>query len=126
MKKQTWMAATLAVVLAVFSSTAAMGQKKKDTPLWMEDFTNRITLNGYAQGGWSYQDINGEKTNSYNLKRTLLWAKARITDRWSFLFMHDFSSVPQEFYTDFRVTKNNALTVRLGQFKHSYTMFSRD
>ena len=122
MKKQTWMAATLAVVLAVFSSTAAMGQKKKDTPLWMEDFTSRITLNGYAQGGWSYQDINGEKTNSYNLKRTLLWAKARITDRWSFLFMHDFSSVPQEFYTDFRVTKNNALTVRLGQFKHSYTM----
>ena len=122
MKKQTWMAATLAVVLAVFSSTAAMGQKKKDTPLWMEDFTNRITLNGYAQGGWSYQDINGEKTNSYNLKRTLLWAKARITDRWSFLFMHDFSSVPQEFYTDYRVTKNNALTVRLGQFKHSYTM----
>ena len=122
MKKQTWMAATLAVVLAVFSSTAAMGQKKKDTPLWMEDFTNRITLNGYAQGGWSYQDINGEKTNSYNLKRTLLWAKARITDHWSFLFMHDFSSVPQEFYTDYRVTKNNALTVRLGQFKHSYTM----
>lgn len=122
MKKQTWMAATLAVVLAVFSSTAAMGQKKKDTPLWMEDFTSRITLNGYAQGGWSYQDIYGEKTNSYNLKRTLLWAKARITDRWSFLFMHDFSSVPQEFYTDFRVTKNNALTVRLGQFKHSYTM----
>ena len=95
MKKQTWMAATLAVVLAVFSSTAAMGQKKKDTPLWMEDFTSRITLNGYAQGGWSYQDINGEKTYSYNLKRTLL---------------------------DFRVTKNNALTVRLGQFKHSYTM----
>ena len=122
MKKQTWMAATLAVVLAVFSSTAAMGQKKKDTPLWMEDFTSRITLNGYAQGGWSYQNINGEKTNSYNLKRTLLWAKARITDRWSFLFMHDFSSVPQEFYTDYRVTKNNALTVRLGQFKHSYTM----
>ena len=121
MKKQTWMAATLAVVLAVFSSTAAMGQKKSDSE-WMENFTSRITLNGYAQGGWSYQDINGEKTNSYNLKRTLLWAKARITDRWSFLFMHDFSSVPQEFYTDYRVTKNNALTVRLGQFKHSYTM----
>ena len=116
------MAATLAVVLAVFSSTAAMGQKKSDTEWMLEDFTSRITLNGYAQGGWSYQDINDEKTNSYNLKRTLLWAKARITDRWSFLFMHDFSSVPQEFYTDYRVTKNNALTVRLGQFKHSYTM----
>ena len=122
-KKQTWMTATLAVTMAVFSSTAAMGQQKSDADIdWMKDFTSRITLNGYAQGGWSYQDINGQKTNSYNLKRTLLWAKARITDRWSFLFMHDFSSVPQEFYTDYRVTKDNSLTVRLGQFKHSYTM----
>lgn len=123
MKKQTWMAATLAVTMAVFSSTAAMGQQQTEGDIdWMKDLSSRITLNGYAQAGWSYQDPSGQKTNSYNLKRTLLWAKARITDRWSFLFMHDFSSVPQEFYTDYRVTKNNALTVRFGQFKHSYTM----
>lgn len=115
---------TLAVALAVFSSVAAMGQQPKNSGEtdWMKDFTSRITLNGYAQGGWSYQDPNGTKANSYNLKRTLLWGKARITDRWSFLFMHDFSSVVQEFYTDYRVSRNNALTVRLGQFKHSYTM----
>ena len=114
---------TLAVVLAAFSSTAAMGQQKSGSEIdWMKDFTSRITFNGYAHGGWSYQDQNGQKTNSYNLKRTLLWAKARITDRWSFMFMHDFSSVVQEFYTDYRITKNNTLTARLGQFKHSYTM----
>ena len=114
---------TLAVALAVFSSVAAMGQQKSDSDIdWMKDFTSRITLNGYAQGGWSYQDPNDVKTNSYNLKRTLLWAKARITDRWSFLFMHDFSSVVQEFYTDYRISNDKALTVRLGQFKHSYTM----
>lgn len=107
---------TLAVALAVFSSVAAMGQQKakSEKPDWLKELTSRITLNGYAQGGWSYQDPNGEKTNAYNLKRTLLWAKARITDRWSFLFMHDFSSVVQEFYTDYRITRNNALTVRLG------------
>ena len=123
MKKQTWKNLTLAVAMAAFSSTAAMGQQKSDSNIdWMKDFTSRITFNGYAQGGWSYIDTNGEKTNSYNLKRTLLWAKARITDRWSFLFMHDFSSVVQEFYTDYRITKDNSLTVRLGQFKHSYTM----
>jgi hypothetical protein len=123
MKKQTWKSMTLAVALAAFSSTAAMGQSKNDSGIdWMKDFTSRITLNGYAQGGWSYLDPNDVKTNSYNLKRTLLWAKARITDRWSFLFMHDFSSVVQEFYTDYRITKDNSLTVRLGQFKHSYTM----
>ena len=114
---------TLAVMLAVFSSVAAMGQQEqKSEPDWLKDFTSRITLNGYAQGGWSYQDINGKKTNAYNLKRTLLWAKARITDRWSFMFMHDFSSVVQEFYTDYRLSKGNEMTVRLGQFKHSYSM----
>ena len=106
--------------MAVFGSVAAMGQQSSDT--WMNDLTKRITLNGYAQAGWSYNDANGVKSNSYNLKRTLLWAKAKITDRWSFLFMHDFNSVVQEFYTDYRVTKDNAMTVRLGQFKHSYTM----
>ena len=111
------------MILAVFSSVAAMGQEKKsDEPDWMKDLASRITLNGYAQAGWSYQDPNGVKTNAYNLKRTLLWAKARITDRWSFLFMHDFSSVVQEFYTDYRVSNDKSMSVRLGQFKHSYTM----
>ena len=110
--------ATLVVAMALLGSPAAMGQDKKEQPDWMQELTSRITLNGYAQAGWSYQDINGQKTNAYNLKRTLLWAKARITDRWSFLFMHDFSSVVQEYYTDFRITRNNALTVRVGQFKN--------
>ena len=110
-------------MLAVFSSVAAMGQQPSESETdWMKDFTSRITLNGYAQGGWAYQDPNGQKTNAYNLKRTLLWAKARITDRWSFLFMHDFSSVVQEFYTDYRISNDKSLTVRLGQFKHSYSM----
>ena len=125
MKKQTWKSLTLAVALAAFSSAAAMGQqqKKSDSGIdWMKDFVSRITFNGYAQGGWSYQDPGDQKQNSYNLKRTLLWAKARITDRWSFLFMHDFSSVVQEFYTDYRISNDKSLTVRLGQFKHSYSM----
>ena len=112
----------LTMVMTVMGSQWVMGQKTSEDIDWLEDFTSRITFNGYAQAGWAYQDPNGTKTNSYNLKRTLLWAKARITDRWSFLFMHDFNSVPQEFYTDYRVTNNKALTVRFGQFKHSYTM----
>ena len=120
MKQKTCKFRTLAVALAVLSSVAAMGQSNE--PDWMKDFTSRITFNGYAQGGWSYQDQNGTKTNSYNLKRTLLWAKARITDRWSFMFMHDFSSVVQEYYTDFRISNDKSLSLRLGQFKHSYSM----
>ncbi|WP_051523583.1 hypothetical protein [Prevotella sp. MA2016] len=122
MKRKTCKLKMLFVMAACGLCTTVAAQQKDNDTDWMKDLSSRITLNGYAQGGWSYQDPNGVKTNAYNLKRTLLWAKAKITDRWSFLFMHDFSSVVQEFYTDYRVSNGNELTVRLGQFKHSYTM----
>lgn len=135
---------TLAVALAIFSSTAAMGQQDtvatapievpqssptllrkvvgEKAPDWLKDVSDRIQLHGYAQGGYSYTRRNNTNTNSFELKRVLFWANARITDRWSFLFMHDFSSVVQEFYTDFRITKNKALIVRLGQFKNCLSL----
>ena len=122
MKGKTCKMRMLALAMAMTTSIAVMAQQQSGEPDWMKDFTSRITLNGYAQGGWSYHNPNGKDQNAFNLKRTLLWAKARITDRWSFLFMHDFSSVVQEFYTDFRVTKGNEMTIRLGQFKHSFSM----
>ena len=57
MRKQNFKMATLAVALAVFSSHAAMGQQKSDSNVdWMKDLTSRITFNGYAQGGYSWQD----------------------------------------------------------------------
>ena len=84
MKKTSFIKATLAVAMAVFSSTAAMGQQKSEKQIdWMKEITSRVTLNGYAQGGYSYSDAGGKTTSDFNLKRTLLWAKARITDRWS-------------------------------------------
>ena len=122
MKRKTCKMKLLAVMMMMGSSLMASAQQKSSEIDWTKDFTSRITLNGYAQGGWSYQNPNDKPQNAYNLKRTLLWAKARITDRWSFMFMHDFSSVVQEYYTDYRLSKGNELTVRLGQFKHSYTM----
>ena len=122
MKRKTCKMKLLAVMMMAGSSLMASAQQKSSEIDWTKDFTSRITLNGYAQGGWSYQNPNDKPQNAYNLKRTLLWAKARITDRWSFMCMHDFSSVVQEYYTDYRLSKGNELTVRLGQFKHSYTM----
>ena len=123
MKRIIWQKATLAVALAVFSSTAAMGQQAPDEGNdWKRDLAERIQLHGYAQGGFSYTHQGNDDTNTFEIKRVLFWADARITDRWSFLFMHDFSSVVQEFYTDYRISNDKALTVRLGQFKHSYTM----
>ncbi len=133
----------LAVSLAIFSSTAAMGQsdslgtegvsvnitKKGRVELkgltdkkWFQDISSRIKLHGYAQAGYTYSHRGGQNTNTFDLKRVLFWAEAKITDRWSFLFMHDFSSVVQEYYTDYRLTRNKALTVRFGQFKNGLSL----
>ena len=112
--------ALAAVAMIAWGGGTATGQVQDNFSL--QDVTKRMQFNGYAQAGWSYEDVGNKKVNSYNLKRTLLWAKASITDRWSFLFMHDFSSVVQEFYTDYRVTNDKSLSVRFGQFKHSYSM----
>ena len=112
------MKATLAMALAILSSTAAMGQSSSSETDWMKDLASRIQLHGYAQGGANYTHKDGEDAATFEVKRILFWANAQITDRWSFLFMHDFSSVVQEFYTDYRLSENKALTVRLGQFKN--------
>ena len=121
MRKAFFKEALLAVALAAFSSTAAMGQsgeqKQKEMTDWLKDVADRVELHGYAQGGFNYTHQNAEDKGTFELKRVLFWVNARITDRWSFLFMHDFSSVVQEYYTDYRFTNNKALTVRLGQFK---------
>ena len=137
MKHKFFAKITLAVALAIFSSTAAMGQRlragkgaseKSDTTVVskgkkvLDTLTEHIQLHGYAQGGYSYTNRSNTNTNSFELKRILFWANAQINDRWSFLFMHDFSSVVQEFYTDFRITNNKALNVRLGQFKNGLSL----
>jgi len=115
--------AVMTAAWTVLYCTALMAQEQKNTQIdWLQELASRITINGYAQGGYAYSDANGQSSSNFNLKRTLLWAKARITDRWSFLFMHDFSSVVQEFYTDFRITNDQSVTVRLGQFKNSFSM----
>ena len=110
---------TTATIVALLGSTVAWGQtQSENTTDWLKDATSRVQLHGYAQGGFNYTHQNGEDKATFDLKRILFWANAQVTDRWSFLFMHDFSSVVQEFYTDYRLTKNKALTVRLGQFKN--------
>lgn len=136
-RKSIFAKATLAVALAIFSSTAAMGQQDsiaqqqptllrrivgEKAPDWAKDVADRIQLHGYAQGGYTFTHKGVANTNTFDLKRVIFWVNARITDRWSFQFMHDFSSVVQEYYTDFRITKNNALTVRIGQFKNGLTL----
>ena len=133
MKKTSLRQVAFAIALTTLCGTTAMAQKAEmpepetqeqqqqqqdKMPDWMKDVVDRVELHGYAQGGFNYTHKDDDDAGTFELKRVLFWINARITDRWSFLFMHDFSSVVQEFYTDFRITNNKALTVRLGQFKH--------
>ena len=99
---------------ALASNVYAQGQLQEGASLtdWAKDLSSRIQLHGYAQGGFNYTHTDGSDNSTFDIKRVLFWANAQITDRWSFLFMHDFSSVVQEYYTDYRITNNKALTVR--------------
>ena len=137
---KTFIKSVLAASFVLLSTTTALGQTEelnvdgvafsiskngriefKENKL-LQELQSRIKLHGYAQAGYTYSHQGGVNKNTFDLKRVLFWAEAKITDRWSFLFMHDFSSVVQEYYTDYRLTKNKALTVRLGQFKNGLSL----
>ena len=95
---------------------------KRAMPSWVSTLSEKFELHGYAQAGYTWKHQDGINSNTFDIKRVLFWAKANVTDRWSFLFMHDFSSVVQEFYTDYRFTRGKEFSVRVGQFKNSFSM----
>jgi hypothetical protein len=117
----------MTAAITVACSSAALGQNKSTEGIdWMQELKSRITINGYMQGGYEYSDKGGNTTSSFNFKRAIFWGRARITDRWSFMFMNNFalSKGVLEFWTDYRITNNKALTVRVGQFQHPFSMES--
>ena len=111
-------------MMMLFSLTASAQEKKEIN--WLEELKSRITINGYMQGGYEYSDKGGQTTSTFNFKRAIFWGRARITDRWSFMFMNNFalSKGVLEFWTDYRVTNDKALTVRIGQFQHPFSLES--
>ena len=117
----------MTAAITVACSSAALGQNKSTEGIdWMQELKSRITINGYMQGGYEYSDKGGNTTSSFNFKRAIFWGRARITDRWSFMFMNNFalSKGVLEFWTDYRITNNKVLTVRVGQFQHPFSMES--
>ena len=113
------------ISMMMLLSLTASAQEKKEIN-WLEELKSRITINGYMQGGYEYSDKGGQTTSTFNFKRAIFWGRARITDRWSFMFMNNFalSKGVLEFWTDYRVTNDKALTVRIGQFQHPFSLES--
>lgn len=81
----------------------------------------RITLAGYAQLGYTYDDA-AKKMNTFDIKRIIFMAHGKITDRWTCDFMYDFynGGMLLEVYTDYRILPG--LKVRIGEFKVPYTI----
>lgn len=81
---------------------------------------DRISLAGYAQTGYTYDDLNGG-SNTFDIKRIIFMAEGKITDKWSCYFMYNFAGGGEllEVYTEYKFLPQ--LKARVGQFK---TMFS--
>lgn len=123
MRKQYFLLIICTFLLSGLHAQEASNKTKTITvPSWVANLSEHLEIHGYAQAGYTSKYQDGKHTNTFDVKRTLLWAKANVTDRWSFLFMHDFNSEVQEFYTDYRFSKGKELSVRFGQFKNSLSM----
>lgn len=98
----------------------AQEAKPKDKDI-INTLKERITLQGYTQLGYTYDDFGGEKTNTFDIKRVIFMARGKITDKWSCYFMYSFANTAKilEAYTEYNFLPG--LTARVGQFKTPYT-----
>lgn len=112
----------LLTLVVLLCSCTAISQETGTLGNLAGKLADRIQVSGYAHAGYAYQDDNGQTTSSFNLKRALIWGKAQITERISFLFMHDFGSEIMEYYVDYQCLKNKQLNVKIGQYKHCFSI----
>ncbi len=83
---------------------------------------DRISLAGYAQVGYTYDDAGEKTSNTFDIKRVIFMARGTITDKWSCYFMYSFANTGKilEAYTEYQFLPQ--LTARIGQFKTTYTI----
>ena len=111
------------LLLTLFPLNCLCAQDKQGTGLnnVVNTLKERITLEGYAQLGYTYEDSGEGKTNTFEIKRAILMARGKISDQWSCYFMYSLANTAKilEAYTEYRFCPQ--LTARIGEFK---TMFS--
>ncbi len=107
-------------LLLLFLATSSASAATPDSALIVSRLAgmikDRLTFHAYGQAGYTYEKNNGVETNTFDLKRVVVFTQAKVTEQWSFMFMYNFgNNTIQEFYTDFAPI--NGLTIRVGQFK---------
>ena len=88
---------------------------------WVNTLKDRLTVEGYAQMAYTYDDTEGAKANTFEVKRAILMLRGKITDRWSCYFSYNFANTGKilEVYTEYKFLPE--LSVRLGEFKTMFT-----
>lgn len=115
----------LALSVGVLSTTVHAQQQQPEQSSTLSTVVNtlkqRITLEGYLQLGYTYQDGSEGSSNTFEVKRAILMARGRIIDRWTCYFMFSCANSPKvlEAYTEYTIVPG--LTVRVGQFKTMYS-----
>ncbi|NLV52416.1 MAG: porin [Bacteroidales bacterium] len=111
---------TFSALLCLMGTGNINGQSNPSNATdWTQDLAKRVEIDAYAQGGFVYEHTDGRDNNTFEMKRAIMTVAVPISDRWFGFFMHDFSSVVQEYYATYRVTNNKAFNVKLGQFKNA-------
>ena len=96
-------------------------KKKPSLNQVVNTLKERISLAGYAQLGYTYDDA-AKPDNTFDIKRIIFMAHGKITKRWTCDFMYDFynGGMLLEVYTDYQFLPG--LTARIGEFKVPYTI----
>ena len=114
---------SLLLLLAVTSWGSAQETDKKESNLnkVVNTLKERLTIEGYTQLAYSYDDSGNAKANTFEIKRAILMVRGKVTDRWTAYFMYNFANTGKilEAYTEYNFLPE--LTVRLGQFKTMFT-----
>lgn len=91
MRKTLFRLSMIAFALLGMQSTLTAQEK---TPLnqVVNTLKERISLAGYAQLGYTYDDA-ADPDNTFDIKRIIFMAHGKITDRWTCDFMYDSTTV---------------------------------
>ena len=96
-------------------------EKKNNLNNVVNTLKERLTVEGYAQMAYTYDDTEGSRANTFEVKRAILMLRGKITDRWSCYFSYNFANTSRilEVYTEYKFLPE--LSVRLGEFKTMFT-----
>lgn len=112
----------LLIFFAIVSSSFGQENDEKNMDLgnWVNTIAKRITLSGYAQGGFNYEDQSSPK-DEFKIARIVFMADAQVTDRIKTYFMYDLKGNSlYELWFSYKFYPG--LNLKIGQFKTPFSM----